>query len=186
MVAVPMCEAPHVETVVEDAGWGDPSALIEQAAAATLTRLGLDPQAYEISVLLCDDARIRALNADFRDQDKPTNVLSWPAVDLSPDNPGDPPYPPEPGSPDDPEALGDIALALGVCRAEAAAAGKPFDHHLTHLVVHAVLHLLGHDHETEVDALLMEGRETAILAEMGIPDPYAVAPDNGPQGGQNR
>jgi len=173
-----MTDAPHVDILVEDPGWGDPSPRIEGAVAAVLAARGLDPAGYEVSVLLCDDARIRTLNAEFRGQDKPTNVLSWPAVDLAPDAPGDDPVEPDPGDPADPVALGDIALALGTCRAEAEAAGKPFDHHLVHLVVHAVLHLLGHDHETEADALLMEGRETAILAGMGIPDPYAVAPDD--------
>jgi probable rRNA maturation factor len=181
-----MSEAPNVDVVVEDEGWGDPGALISQAVAATLRSRHLAVQHYEVVVLLCDDVRIRALNAEFRGQDKPTNVLSWPAADLSPDRPGDDPVAPEPGSPEDPEALGDIALALGVCRAEAEASGKPLDHHLTHLVVHGVLHLLGHDHETEADALLMEARETTILASLGIPDPYAVAPEPGPQGGRNR
>lgn len=181
-----MCDAPHVEVIVEDDGWGDPGALIETAVAATLRHLNLDPASYEVSVLACDDARIRALNAQFRGKDAPTNVLSWPAVDLAPETPGAAPFAPDPGTPDDPEALGDIALALGVCRAEAAAAGIPFENHLTHLVVHSVLHLLGHDHETEPDALLMEGRERAILAGLGIPDPYAVAPDHGPPAGWTR
>ena len=171
-----MPDAPHVDVIVEDSGWDDPTALITVAVGATLGHLGLDPAGYEVSVLCCDDARIRALNADFRGQDKPTNVLSWPAVDLSPEAPGAAPAPPDPGDPDDPVALGDIALALGVCRAEAEAAGKPFADHLTHLVVHATLHLLGHDHETELDAEVMESYETTILAGLGIPDPYATAP----------
>jgi probable rRNA maturation factor len=178
--------APHVEVIVEDDGWGDPSALVERAVVATLTHLALDPAVHEVSVLACDDDRIRVLNARFRGQDKPTNVLSWPAVDLAPDRPGEPPCPPDPGTADDPEPLGDIALALGVCRAEAAAEGKPFDHHLTHLVVHGVLHLLGHDHETDADAHLMEGHETAILAGLGIADPHAVEAETGLQGGRIR
>jgi len=175
-----MCECPHVEVMVEDPAWGDPTATIEAAVAAALRHLGLDPTTCEVSVLLTDDARIRTLNARFRGRDAPTNVLSWPAVDLSPEVPGQAPHPPEPGHPDDPEPLGDIALAHGTCQAEAQAAGRSLDHHLSHLCVHAVLHLLGFDHETEPDADLMERHEVTILAGMGIPDPYAVAPETGP------
>lgn len=177
-----MPAAPHVEVIVEDEGWGDPSRLIERAVAMTLAHLRLDPAAYEVSVLAADDARIRALNGQFRGQDKPTNVLSWPAVDLSAGSPGQPPEPPDPGTRDDPVALGDIALARETCVREAAEAGKALDHHLTHLTVHATLHLLGYDHQTDADAHLMEGLETAILAAMAIPDPYAVAAADSPQG----
>jgi probable rRNA maturation factor len=179
-----MPAAPHVEVIVEGGDWGDPSALIEGAVAGALAHLGLDPAVHEVSVLAADDARIRDLNARFRGQDKATNVLSWPAVDLRPDTPGAPPEPPDPGSPDDPTGLGDIALAWETCRAEAEAAGRPLAHHLTHLTVHATLHLLGYDHETEADALLMERLETAILAGMAIPDPYAVVAADSPLGGR--
>lgn len=177
--------APHVEIIVEDEGWSDPSAVIEGAVAAALAHLRLDPAAYEVSVLATDDARIQALNARFRGQDKPTNVLSWPAVDLRPAMPGAAPEPPEPGTPDDPEGLGDIALALETCTREAAEAGRPLAHHLIHLTVHAVLHLLGYDHETEADAHLMEGLETAILARMAIPDPYGTAAATSPTGSRS-
>lgn len=177
-----MPDAPHVDIIVEDEGWGDPSEVIVAAVAATLRHLGLRPAAYEVSVLACDDARIAALNAEFRGKPAPTNVLSWPAVDLRPEDPGETPEPPEPGTPDDPVALGDIALAWGVCTREAAEQGKPLAHHLAHLTVHSVLHLLGYDHELEDDALLMERLETAILAQMAIPDPYAVAADQSPSG----
>lgn len=172
--------APHVEVIVEDARWGDPSALIEAAVAAALAHLGLDPAGYEVSVLATDDARMRALNARFRGQDKPTNVLSWPAVDRRAETPGARPAPPGPGTPEAPEALGDIALARETCLREAAEAGRPLAHHLAHLTVHALLHLLGYDHETEADALLMERTEAAILASMAIPDPYAAAAADSP------
>lgn len=177
-----MPDAPFVDVIVEDDAWGDPSAVIEGAVAAALAHLGLDPAGYEVSVLACSDARIAGLNAEFRGKPAPTNVLSWPAVDLRPDTPGAAPEPPDPGTPDDPVALGDIALAWGVCTREAAEQGKPFEHHLAHLTVHSVLHLLGYDHELEDDALLMERTETAILAGMAIPDPYAVAADLSPMG----
>jgi probable rRNA maturation factor len=177
--------APHVEVIVEDERWGDPSDLIEGAVAATLAHLGLDPAVYEVSVLAADDARIRALNAQFRGKDEATNVLSWPAVDLRADEPGAAPLPPEPGTPDDPEGLGDIALARETCAREALDAGKPLAHHLTHLTVHAVLHLLGYDHETEADAHLMERIEVTILADLAIPDPYAVAAATSPLGSRS-
>lgn len=166
--------APHVEVIVEDEGWGDPSPTVERAIAVALDHLGLDPQGYEVSVLACGDARSAELNGRFRGQDKATNVLSWPAVDLRPETPGARPEPPEPGSREAPEALGDIALALGVCTREAEAAGRPLAAHVAHLTVHGLLHLLGYDHETEADAALMESAEAAILARLGLPDPYAV------------
>jgi probable rRNA maturation factor len=177
-----MPDAPHVDVIVEDDAWGDPSDEIQGAVAAALRHLGLDPAGYEVSVLACDDARISGLNAEFRGKPQPTNVLSWPAVDLRPEAPGAAPYPPAPGTPDAPEPLGDIALARETCAREAAEQGKPLAHHLAHLTVHSVLHLLGYDHETDDDALLMERTETAILSTMAIPDPYTVAADLSPSG----
>ncbi len=166
-----------VEVMTEAPGWQasgvDVEALATRAADATLCHLGHDPALFEVSLLAADDARLRALNAQFRAQDKPTNVLSWPAEDLAPEHPGALPFPPEPGTPDDPLPLGDIALALETCRREAEAARTPLPDHLAHLIVHGLLHLLGYDHETEADALLMEATETAILETMGITDPYA-------------
>ena len=163
----------HLEINDEDARWGDLAPLARAAADATLRHLGHDPALFEVSVLACDDARIRALNAEFRGKDKPTNVLSWPAWDLSPDSPGGTPEAPEPGTADDPEPLGDIALSFDTCTREALEQGKPFAHHVTHLVVHSVLHLLGHDHETDADASRMEKTEIAVLEQLAIPDPYA-------------
>ncbi|WP_461470539.1 rRNA maturation RNase YbeY [Pararhodobacter sp.] len=162
------------EIVIEDERWEgvDLSTLADRACAVTLRHLGHDPALYEISLLACDDARIRALNAQFRGKDKPTNVLSWPAWDLSPDTPGSLPAPPEPGTVEDPEVLGDIALSHDTCAREAIEQGKAFGDHLTHLVVHSLLHLLGYDHETDEDAALMEKTEVEILAQLGICDPY--------------
>lgn len=166
-----------VEVNAEDPRWDelplDIEALATRAADAALRYLDQDPAHYEISLLACSDARIHALNAQFRDQDKPTNVLSWPATDLAADSAGGLPHPPDPGSPDDPEPLGDIALAHETCLREAAEANKPLADHVTHLIVHSVLHLLGYDHENDADAHLMERTETAILEKLGITDPYA-------------
>lgn len=162
-----------VDIVIETATWeasGLPE-LAERAARVTLRHLGLPPEA-EISLLATDDARIAALNADFRGKASATNVLSWPAEDLSPETPGDRPAPPGTGHPGEPPFLGDIALAWETCAREADAAGKPLRDHVSHLIVHGMLHLLGYDHICDEDALLMERLEVEILAELGVPDPY--------------
>ena len=108
-----------------------------------------------IAVLLTSDTVVRDLNARFRATDAPTNVLSFPA----------------PANPE--HHIGDIALAYGVCAAEAEAQGKTLAAHLQHLVAHGVLHLVGFDHETDDDAETMEAREREILAGLGVSDPYA-------------
>ncbi len=163
-----------VDIVVEDGRWQalGLQALAERAAAATLAGLGLAPEGYEISLLATDDARIALLNADFRGKPVPTNVLSWPSEERGAETVGDAPDLPAPGTPADPEALGDIALAWETCAAEAEDQGKRLEDHVTHLMVHAVLHLLGHDHVEEADACLMEEREVRILATLGVSDPY--------------
>lgn len=165
---------PLTDVVIEDPRWDAAGleGLAERAARATLAALALPPDGFEIVVMGGDDARISALNADFRGKPQPTNVLSWPADELGAVTEGADPERPEPGDPDDPEPLGDIALAWETCVREAQEAGKPLADHVTHLVVHGVLHLLGHDHQRDGDATLMEGLETAILAELGVPDPY--------------
>lgn len=157
--------------MIEDARWTEfgLEPVAEAASDAALTHLGLEPEAWEISLLACDDARIAVLNGDFRGKPAPTNVLSWPSEDRAADTAGARPDLPQPGP--DPE-LGDIAIAYDTCLREAADGGKPLADHVTHLIVHAVLHLLGYDHENDADALLMEGIETEILGKMGLPDPY--------------
>ena len=108
----------------------------------------------DVVILLTDDETVRDLNGRFRGKDRPTNVLSFPA--------------PENAQPH----LGDIVLAHGVCAAEARAQGKPFADHLSHLVIHGILHLMGHDHEADDEAEAMEAKERTLLAALGIPDPY--------------
>lgn len=139
----------------------------ERAARAALSHLGYDAGAFEIAVLGCNDARIAALNGDFREKQQPTNVLSWPSEERGAYS-GEIPEAPEPGE------LGDIAIAFETCVSEAADAGKPIAEHMTHLLVHATLHLLGYDHIDEKDAVLMEGLETKILGNLGIADPYTI------------
>lgn len=163
-----------VEALVEDARWDsvDLEALAERAARATLDRLGLDPDAYEISLLACNDRRIAELNEDFRGKPQPTNVLSWPSEERGAGRPGEMPHLPAPAPPMA-LGLGDMALAWETCRREADEAGKPLGDHALHLLVHGTLHLLGFDHDREADALLMESLETEILGGLGVADPYA-------------
>ena len=164
---------PLVDIIIEDERWQDLlPALAETAAQAVLTDQGLDPAAFEVSLLGCDDARIAVLNAEFRGKPAPTNVLSWPAQDLAPEAEGARPDLPEPFLPDERESLGDIAIAWETCAREAEEQGKSLHDHVLHLIVHGVLHLLGYDHIREGDAALMEGTEVRVLDRMGISDPY--------------
>lgn len=166
---------PLIDCVIEDARWDGLGldALAQAAARATLADQGLDPDGgYEIALLACDDPRIAVLNADFRDKPVPTNVLSWPAWDLAADMDGGAPDTAPDGDPVDPESLGDIALAYDTCVREAVEQGKSLRDHLTHLVVHSVLHLLGYDHIRDKDAALMEETEIRILAQLGVANPY--------------
>jgi probable rRNA maturation factor len=163
-----------VETVVEDARWDafGLAALSERAALATLKELGLPSEGFAISLMGCDDARIASLNADFRGKPQPTNVLSWPSEDRGAEIAGGLPLRPEPGEAEDPESLGDVAIAWETCAREAAEQNKPMNDHVTHLIVHGVLHLLGYDHVADEDAAVMERLEVRILASLGVSDPY--------------
>lgn len=163
-----------VETVIEEARWdglGLPS-LAERAGRAVLAGLGMETAGFQISLMGCNDARIAVLNADFRGKPAPTNVLSWPSEERGSDVAGEAPALPEPGPEDEPESLGDIAIAWETCEREAAEQGKTMGDHVTHLMVHGVLHLLGYDHVEDEDAALMEALEVRILASLGVSDPY--------------
>ena len=154
-----------VDCVIEDDRW-QAAGLEDLAAVAVTAALDHHRLGGEVVVMGCDDTRIAALNADFRGKPRATNVLSWPSVEHLPHDPGAVPEMP------DEDELGDIAIAFDTCKAEAEAQGKPFDHHVQHLLVHATLHLLGYDHLNDPDAELMEATERAILTRLGIPDPY--------------
>jgi probable rRNA maturation factor len=149
----------------------DPEQLCRQAIRATLRRAA--PADWvataEVSLLLADDATVRQLNARYRQQDRATNVLSFPALALDPDR--RPPVPPPASA-----LLGDIVLAAETVQAEAVAERKPPADHLRHLVVHGCLHLLGYDHQDAATAARMEQLERTILGELGVPDPYALEP----------
>ncbi|TNC48960.1 rRNA maturation RNase YbeY [Rubellimicrobium rubrum] len=169
-----MTDDPLVETLAEDHRWEvlGLEDLAERSCRATLVRLGLEPAAYEISLLACNDKRIAELNEDFRGKPQPTNVLSWPSDERGADKAGEMPHLPPP-EPPMPVGLGDIAIAYETCAREAREAGKSLEDHAAHLLVHGTLHLLGFDHERDGDADLMEGLETEILRELGLADPYA-------------
>jgi probable rRNA maturation factor len=149
-----------VDVEVIDPAWlaaGDVESLAQDVVAAALIEVGkrVHPDA-EVSVRLCDDDEIRALNLAWRNSDRATNVLSFPA-------------PAGKGGP----LLGDIVIAFEYVSEEARAAGRPLRDHLAHMLVHGMLHLLGFDHEGEDDADEMEALERRILAKLGIEDPYS-------------
>jgi probable rRNA maturation factor len=141
----------------------DAGAVIHRAIAAAAEAVDQDVGEAELAVMLTDDAGIRTLNSNWRGIDEPTNVLSFPALQPTGASRED----------DAPRMLGDIAIAYQTMRKEADDEQKPFDHHLSHLAVHGFLHLIGYDHETDDDAEAMETLEAEILAQLGIPNPYA-------------
>lgn len=158
----------EIQLSVEAGGWSDEASLeafasrvLEHAAEhlADKVRQPFPDAAVEISLVFTGDDDIRTVNEAWRGQDKPTNVLSFPAFPLIPGG--------QPGP-----MLGDIVLAEETLRREALDLGIGFDDHLTHLLVHGFLHLFGYDHVTEEEATVMEGLETRILAELGLADPY--------------
>lgn len=154
----------EIDVLIEAEGWKILPDVEKIAEVAAIAALASEKTTGDVAILLADDAEMRRLNATFRGKDKPTNVLSFPAPPLPPGLKGT-----------DSLFLGDLALGYETCAAEALAEGKTLRDHLSHLVVHGLLHLVGYDHETEVEAERMEGRERAILAKLGIADPYSGA-----------
>lgn len=167
---------PLVDLAVEEPAWErmlpDLEATATAAARLALEAAGLDRDRYSVTLLACDDARITALNREFRGKAAPTNVLSWPAFPLAPARPGERPPPPRAPATAGRIPLGDVAIALQTVTRESESGGLPLKSHVVHLILHGCLHLLGYDHETEPDAELMEDLERRALAEAGIPDPY--------------
>ncbi|MBB53171.1 MAG: rRNA maturation RNase YbeY [Magnetovibrio sp.] len=160
-----------LEVAVVANGWCKavtaPEEVAKRAARAAYSAGSLDlGRSCEAAVVLTDDDRVRLLNRDYRNKDRATNVLSFPAFDA--DDMARLPV-------DAPLFLGDIFIALETATAEARLEAKTTTDHLSHLVVHGMLHLLGHDHETDDEATIMERLEADALAQLGVPDPYVLA-----------
>jgi len=158
----PRSPLPDIAVLVEAGDWPASAklrALATRALAAAMARadVSLVPES-EISLVFTDDAHIRQLNRQYRKKDKATNVLSFPAAAGVIGGVG--------------PLIGDLVFAAETIAAEAERDGVARDDHLTHLIVHGFLHLLGHDHEDDGEAAVMEGLETAILRDLGIADPY--------------
>jgi len=161
---------PAIEILVESARWSGRRGVqpllrraIAGASAALPVKAARSTSGAELAIVLTNDSAIRKLNRTWRGKNEPTNVLSFPA---------------------DPQAgahrlLGDIVIAYETLAREARAERKPFDHHLAHLAVHGFLHLCGYDHESDRQAASMERLETAILARLGVPDPYVARARSG-------
>ena len=140
---------------VADTVWSDAIADLETVCQTALNAAAaLDQTAGEVSVLLTDNAEIQTLNRDWRGKDKPTDVLSFPSDEM------DKPF------------LGDIAVSFGVMQADATSRNLSLPQHLSHMLIHGFLHLLGHDHKDDTEAAEMEALEIAALATLGWPDPY--------------
>ena len=151
-----------VEVAVPCSAWLEAcpeAAAIAAAAARAALATGTKASRFVVDVTLTDDAEQQQLNRTYRGKDAPTNVLAFPQAATAP--PADAPI-----------LLGDVVLAFETVCFEAVEQQKPFADHLSHLVVHGVLHLLGFDHEKAADAAAMEAREIKILAGLGVPDPY--------------
>lgn len=139
--------------------WASPVQATASAAAGASAEAGAPAGEGELCVRVVDEAESRELNHRYRHRDRPTNVLSFPAEVVVPEG----------------RVWGDIVICAPVVAAEAAAQGKPLEAHFAHMVVHGVLHLLGYDHESGVDADIMESLETEILGRLGISDPYVCS-----------
>jgi probable rRNA maturation factor len=153
-----------IEIEIEADDWlealPDAAARVRAAAEAALAE-AKGPADAEVTVLLTDDAEQRELNAQFRSKDKPTNVLSFPSPEFAAPH------------------IGDVALAYETCAREAKEQSKPLRDHLSHLVAHGVLHLLGWDHESDAEAEAMEALERKVMAKLGVPDPYLARGSDG-------
>lgn len=153
-----MTDEGYLDLIVENDKWKSALPALDTFVArvfraALLLEPDLNPGA---ALLLADDERLRELNLEFREKDKPTNVLSFPS--------GLPPAAP----------LGDIAIAFETVEREAIDLGRSFEEHAAHMIVHGLLHLAGYDHLHDGEAAVMEGLETKILGSMNISDPYAI------------
>jgi probable rRNA maturation factor len=162
-------EGLSIDLRIADPRWeslGDVDAFAAHVLALASARM---KKGGEIAILMTDDAEMQALNSQWRGKDKPTDVLSFPSD--GPEIPGQPQH------------LGDVALGYETALRDAEAMKRPFEAHVSHLLIHGFLHLLGYDHIETEDAKVMEPLEADILAGLGWPDPYATGPYAGGQAG---
>jgi probable rRNA maturation factor len=153
-------KAPAIFVLIEEPRWREDAAILRRmrrAVRLVLASIPAKANAKSVTILLSNNARLRALNRSFRGKDKPTNVLSFAPTD-------------------DPASLGDIAMAFETVASEARAQKKSLADHAAHLALHGTLHLLGYDHEKSSEARRMETLEIELLARLGIADPYAPRP----------
>ncbi len=147
---------PVIDISIECKDWEaelpDIESHIRTTAMAVLKAMEIEDQATELSVVLSNDKFIQVLNKQWRGKDKPTNVLSFPQ--------------------EEPELMGDVIMAFETVKREATEQDKDFEDHAKHLIVHGVLHLLGHDHEEDEEAEKMEALEIRILNALGVKNPY--------------
>lgn len=145
-----------IDISIECEAWGNQNpeiaSVVEDTAKAALNAMDIQSEDTELSIVLTDDDFIQGLNKQWRGKDKPTNVLSFPQ--------------------DEPELLGDVILAFETVKREAKEQDKTFENHVSHLVIHGILHLLGHDHEEDEEAEAMESLEIEILQSLGVKNPY--------------
>lgn len=153
-----------IETAVEAERWADidHETIINGCLSSLEKEAPQGLRAGEISVLLTNDSAVQVLNRDWREKDSPTNVLSFPADDM-------------PLPEGMPVPLGDIALAYETCLREAEEKDISLEDHVSHLILHGILHLLGYVHDTVAEAVEMEDLEIRLLANMGIANPYSLA-----------
>ena len=147
----------EVDIEVEDETWRSVGASLESSVSSAVELALADQALGAVTVLLTSNEAVQHLNREFRGKDSPTNVLSFPAAPTARPH------------------LGDIALAFGVCADEALVQGKSLERHVQHLAAHGALHLVGYDHQTEHEAVVMEDKERAIMAQLGASDPYQLA-----------
>ena len=149
---------PALDITVQHKQWirdiRDVQNLVLSLVGVTLKKAGVNDEGQELSVVLADDGFVQNLNKQWRGKDKPTNVLSFPQ--------------------DEPMTLGDVILAFETVKQESSEQNKRFEDHTAHLIVHGILHLLGHDHMNDADAEIMEALEIEILDAVGIKNPYEI------------
>jgi probable rRNA maturation factor len=151
---------PSIDIIVQSPLWASEPGIETMLHRAIEEAAALSTGDGELAIVLTDDSAIRTLNRYWRGIDEPTNVLSFPAKTAQTN--------------DAPRLLGDIVIAFETSAREAARENKLLVHHLAHLAVHGFLHLAGHDHEADAEAAAMEQLERAILARLGVPDPYGA------------